>query len=51
VTAVSDHRVRVGNDKVTAVKLRSRCAETMMRVELMRAELEAMWDGLWPVLK
>lgn len=37
--------VRVGNDKVTAVKLRSRCAETMMRAELSRAELETMWDG------
>ena len=37
--------VRVGNDKVAAVQLRSRRAETMMRAELMRAELETMWDG------
>ena len=37
----------VSNDKVTAMKLRSRCAETMMRAELSRAELETMWDGRW----
>ena len=37
--------VRVGDDKVAAVQLRSRRAETMMRAELMRAELETIWDG------